>query len=87
MVTRWLVQLFGRRPACTPRQTPDEDRRAHGGDHEQQRRGQAILNEFHHRKIEEIGVAEIAVQHLAEIGDELVEQALVQPVLLTDGGK
>lgn len=22
MVTRWLVQLFGRRPACTPRQTP-----------------------------------------------------------------
>ena len=65
----------------------DKDRRAHGGDHEQQRRGQAILNEFHHRKIEEIGVAEIAVQHLAEIGDELVEQALVQPVLLTDGGK
>ena len=37
-------------------------------------------------KIEEIGSkAEIAVQHLAEIGDELVEQALVQPVLLTDG--
>ena len=65
----------------------DEDRRAHGGDHEQQRRGQAILNELHHRKIEEIGVAEIAVQHLAEIGDELVEQALVQPVLLADGGK
>ncbi|MFQ8886984.1 MAG: hypothetical protein ACLR7Z_00105 [Bilophila wadsworthia] len=27
------------------------------------------------------------MQHLAEIGDELVEQALVQPVLLTDGGK